>query len=499
MDLLKRAKELIGAGFPAIWVETYEVDDAIRTLKSLHTDTNYFGVWDIDRGLDDGSQLADPLAVLSRFIEVVNSQPPGGAILVMKNLHRFIGSANVLQKIANMLPVCKSMGGTVVIISPVVNLPPEIEKLVTVIPYELPTLDELVEICTVVLEGNAEFVAKPSDEHIRHVASAAKGLTRVEAENAFALSIVRHEALVPDVIWELKAQALERSGLVTLHRGKERFEGLGGLQNIKSFCLRAMRKQGSNDPERRPRGILLLSPPGCGKSQFAKALGNETERPTVVMDVGALMGSLVGQSEGNMRQALKLVDAMAPCVLMMDEIEKSLAGAASSGQTDSGVSARMFGTMLTWLNDHTSDVFVIGTCNDISRLPAPFSRAERFDAVFFVDIPDKAQQQAIWDMYLRHFSLDEDQPTPDHKNWTGAEIRACCRLAALLDVPLTEAAKNIVPVYVSSGDDVDKLRAWASGRCIDANVTGVYQQHGSKKTTSNSAPRRKINREPSEN
>lgn len=497
MDLLQRTKELIGAGFPAIWVETYEIDDAIRALKTLHTDTNYFSVWDIDKGLDDGSKLVDPLAVLERFSEVVKSQPPGGAILVLKNLHRFLGSGNLLQRIANLLPVCKSDGGTIVIISPVVNLPPEIEKLVTVVQYELPTLDELVDICNVVLDGNAEFVEKPADSHIRHVASAAKGLTRTEAENAFALSIVRHGALVPDVIWELKAQALERSGLVTLHRGSERFEGLGGLGNIKSFCLRAMRKQGADDPERRPRGILLLSPPGCGKSQFAKALGNETERPTVVMDVGALMGSLVGQSEGNMRQALKLVDAMAPCVLFLDEIEKGLAGAASSGQTDSGVSARMFGTMLTWLNDHTSDVFVIGTCNDISRLPAPFSRAERFDAVFFVDLPDKPQQQAIWDMYVRHFGLDNDQQKPDYKNWTGAEIRACCRLAALLDVPLTEAAKNIVPVYVSSGDDVDKLRTWASGRCIDANVSGVYQKLKTGKATT--TPRRKLNREPSEN
>jgi SpoVK/Ycf46/Vps4 family AAA+-type ATPase len=118
-----------------------------------------------------------------------------------------------------------------------------------------------------------------------------------------------------------------------IHRGSESFQQLGGLENLKAFCLRAMRRQGEGQPNNRPRGVLLLSPPGCGKSQFAKALGNETGRPTVVLDVGALLGSLVGQSESNVRAALKLADAMAPCVLFADEIEKALAGATSSGQS----------------------------------------------------------------------------------------------------------------------------------------------------------------------
>jgi len=123
-----------------------------------------------------------------------------------------------------------------------------------------------------------------------------------------------------------------------------------------------MRRQSEGIVSNRPRGVLLLSPPGCGKSQFAKALGNETGRPTVVLDIGNLLGSLVGQSESNVRAALKLADAMAPCVLFCDEIEKGLAGAASSGQTDSGVTARVFGSLLTWLNDHESDVYFVGTC-----------------------------------------------------------------------------------------------------------------------------------------
>jgi SpoVK/Ycf46/Vps4 family AAA+-type ATPase len=246
----------------------------------------------------------------------------------------------------------------------------------------------------------------------------------------------------------------------------------------------------------RPRGVLLLSPPGCGKSAFAKSLGNETGRPTLTLDIGTLMGSLVGQSESNMRQALKVVDAMAPCVLFADELEKGLAGASGSNG-DSGVSARLFGAMLTWLNDHTSDVFFIGTCNDISRLPPEFVRAERFDSVVFVDLPDAAQRAKIWQMYLPKFGLDACQALPDDSDWTGAEIRACCRLAALLDVPLMAAAQNVVPVARTAGESVEKLRTWASGRCLSADRPGIYQ-HGA---VTNSAPsaRRRVSRGPSNN
>jgi SpoVK/Ycf46/Vps4 family AAA+-type ATPase len=212
---------------------------------------------------------------------------------------------------------------------------------------------------------------------------------------------------------------LKKSGLLQLHRGRERFDNLGGLQSLKSFCLRAMRRQGHQNPLRRPRGVLLLGVPGTGKSAFSKALGAETGRPTLIMDIGALMGSLVGSTEANIRQALKIADAMAPCVLMVDEVEKALSGVANSGTTDSGVTARLFGTFLSWMNDHESDVFLITTCNDISKLPPEFSRAERFDGVWFLDLPGQEQRQAIWEIYLKVFELDRDQPRPRDDGWTG--------------------------------------------------------------------------------
>src|SRR5262249_33875956 len=248
-----------------------------------------------------------------------------------------------------------------------------------------------------------------------------------------------------------KAQALKKSGLLSLHRGGETFADLGGLEALKSFCTRALRPGRRADVQ--ARGVLLLGPPGSGESACATALGNETGRPTLLLDVGALMGSLIGQTEERTRQALKIADAMAPCVIMIDEVEKALSGVGSTG--DSGVSTRMFGSLLTYLSDHDSDVFIVASANDISKLPPEFTRAERFDAVFFLDLPGQRQRETIWQMYLRKFGLDAAQRLPQDREWTGAEIRSCCRLAALLDVPLTEAAWNIVPVAITAGEAVE--------------------------------------------
>jgi SpoVK/Ycf46/Vps4 family AAA+-type ATPase len=188
---------------------------------------------------------------------------------------------------------------------------------------------------------------------------------------------------------------------------------------------------------------------------------------------------------------------MAPAILMIDEIEKAFSGVSASGQTDSGVSARLFGTFLTWLNDHESDVFVVATANDITKLPPEFSRAERFDGVFFVDLPDAKQRQAIWRIYTNQYGLDNSQPLPCDEQWTGAEIKACCRLAALLDVPLAAAAQNIVPVARTSAESVEQLRHWASRRSLSADRAGIYHASAAP-----SVRRRKVSRrlsDPSQN
>jgi SpoVK/Ycf46/Vps4 family AAA+-type ATPase len=194
-----------------------------------------------------------------------------------------------------------------------------------------------------------------------------------------------------------------------------------------------------------------------------------------MLDIGALMGSLVGMTEERTRQALRIADAMAPCIVFIDEIEKGLSGVQASGQTDSGVSARMFGTLLSYLNDHESDVYFVCSANDVSRLPPEFTRAERFDAIFFLDLPSSREKEQIWRLYLDRFGLEASQKRPSDREFTGAEIRSCCRLAALLDIPLVEAAANIVPVAITAGESVDRLRTWR-------NCVGVCRPIGRAST-----------------
>ncbi|MCE9555410.1 MAG: AAA family ATPase [Planctomycetes bacterium] len=477
MILSTRLSEYIRACFTGLWIESHEHEDALAEIAKLCRDEEWRLVtWDIAQGLQiagspetvDASG-SDPLAAI-RSIHGFSSAE-GTALLVLVNFHRFLQSAEVVQNLARQIHQGKQNRTFIVILSPIVQIPTELEKLFVVVEHDLPSREQLAEIARGMATDDGEL---PDGDALGAVLDSAAGLTRFEGENAFALSLVRHQAIRPDAVWELKSQMLKKSGLVSLHRGSERFVDLGGLDSLKAFCLRAMRRQGRPDPLKRPRGVMLLSPPGCGKSAFAKALGNETGRPTLCLDIGSLMGSLVGATEANIRQALKIADAMAPCVLFLDEVEKGLSGVASSGQTDSGVTARLFGTFLTWLNDHQTDVFVVATCNDISKLPPEFSRAERFDGVFFVDLPTAEQRQAIWDIYIGLFGVELKQAKPNDDNWTGAEVRACCRLAALLDVPLTAAAQNVVPVAVTAGETVERLRTWASGRCLSADTPGIY-------------------------
>ncbi len=500
-SLTSRLRELISAAFTGIWVQTAEPHEAAREITNLCRQEGWrIGTWNCDSGMQfpveqismpGVTDSQDPLAVIRAMPQVANGS--GTTVLLFENLHRFLGSVEHIQAVARQALTGKHNRAFLIVLAPNSQMPVELEKLFVCVDHELPDRSQLEEIARGIATQDGEL---PTGDELARVVDAAKGLTRNEAENAYSLSLVRHGTLQPETLWEIKAGQLKKSGLVSIHRGNENFQQLGGLDNLKAFCLRAMRRQGEPRADRRPRGVLLLSPPGCGKSQFAKALGNETGRPTVVLDVGNLLGSLVGQSESNVRAALKLADAMAPCVLYADEVEKALAGASSSGQTDSGVTARLFGSLLTWLNDHTSDVFFIATANDVSKLPPEFARAERFDGVFFLDLPGKKQREAIWDIYLGQYGIETSQPKPDDTNWTGAEIKSCCRLASLLDVPLIQAAQNVVPVAVTSGDKIEQLRQWASGRVLSADLPGIYSRQ--EDPVENSLVRR-VMREPGRN
>jgi len=476
MGLSQELLDYVHAAYTGLWIQTHEPDEAEREITALAHERKWkLAVWDIANGLriagaSDATEMApgDPLAALRAMPALGDAK--SSALLLLHNFHKFLSNPEVMQTTFAQIVAGKRNRTFVVVLSPVVQVPVELEKLFVVIEHALPDRAQLERIAREILSDQPGEI--PKGEEMQRVLDAAAGMTRYEAEASYALSLARHNRIRPDVITDLKARALKKNNLLTLYRGGESFRDLGGLENLKDFCKRALQ----SSRKVKPRGVLLLGISGTGKSAFAKALGNEVGRPTLLLDIGTLMGSLVGASEANLRHALRIAEATSPSILFCDEIEKALSGVGSQG--DSGVSTRLFGALLTWLSDHESDVFFIGTSNDISKLPAEFTRAERFDGVFFLDIPNVAEKEAIWSLYRKHFQIPESQIRPKDDSWTGAEIKACCRLATLLDEPLTQAARNVVPVAVTAAEAVEKLRTWASGRCLCANNPGIFTRDG---------------------
>ncbi|HSG70752.1 MAG TPA: AAA family ATPase [Planctomycetaceae bacterium] len=303
MTLISQLSEYVRACFTGLWIESHEHQDALAAIAQLCRDENWrLATWNVDQGLsvtgaETDSGGSDPLAAI-RSLPTLAS-PDGTAILVLQNFHRFLQSAEIVQALAQQIAVGKLHRTFVVILSPIVQIPTELEKLFVVLEHERPDRAQLAEIARGIATEEGELPAGPE---LETVLDAAAGLTRLEAENAFSLSLVRQSRITPDAVWELKTQTLKKSGLLSLHRGSDDFQSLGGLSALKAFTKRALLQPSRGNPLKRPRGVLLLSPPGCGKSQFCKSLGNEVGRPVLILDVGSLMGSLVGQSEQRTRE-----------------------------------------------------------------------------------------------------------------------------------------------------------------------------------------------------
>jgi hypothetical protein len=315
MRLTDQLTDYVHAAFSGLWILSHEPDEAEREILQHAQGQGWkCAVWDIANGLrlpgapgraDAGPP--DPVAALRALPAL--SEPKGTALLLMHNLQRFLNNPDLIQTVFSQLIAGKQQRTFVVVLAPTVQLPPELEKLFVVLEHALPDRAQLESIARELTSDSPDDL--PKNEDLQRILDAAAGLTRYEAEGSFALSLARHGAIRHEAVWELKAQALRKNNLLTLHRGGERFEALGGLANLKDFCRRALRP---GKPVK-PRGVLLLGVPGSGKSCFAKSLGNETGRPTLVLDVGALYGSLVGSTEANIRQALRIADACS-CALV---------------------------------------------------------------------------------------------------------------------------------------------------------------------------------------
>jgi hypothetical protein len=486
--------EHIDAGFAGLFVQSVEQHEALREMHEVAKQNDWnFATFDMDRGLTERERPNGDLDRVEaiRWLKKQHVRHDGAAVLVLINGHKMLDDLQVIQVLTHAVIDGKENRRFVVILGTSLTLPPELEKLFVVLEHSLPNREALDDIMRHV--ATEEDV--PEGEALNRLLDAASGLTHYEAEGAFALSVVRNNALNVETLWEIKAGMLKKTGTLELYRGNENFDDLGGLDGLKTFCRGVL----TSNSGLLSKGVMLVGVPGAGKSAFAKALGTETGRPTVTLDFGALKGSMVGQSEERTRAALKAIDAMAPCVLFIDEIEKGLSGGNSSHDGDNGVSAGILGSFLTWLNDHTSDVFVICTANNIAKLPPEFSRAERFDGVFFFDMPNAEQRDVIWNLYCEKFGIPaligegvDAWDDIDDDEWTGAEIKACCRLAKLQGVTLEQASINIVPVAKRGKGVISSLREWAENNVLDANKGGIYTRPETQSTSNGQSSGRRV-------
>jgi SpoVK/Ycf46/Vps4 family AAA+-type ATPase len=385
-----------------------------------------------------------------------------------------------------------------ILLSPVLRIPPELEKETTLIDFPLPGEDEIRHLLDGMISTNSaggRIRVLVDDKGREKLVKAALGLTLAEAENAFARSMVNDGTLSDndvEVVLEEKRQTIRKSGLLEFVPVDVQLPDVGGLENLKRWLAKrndSWLAEAAAYGLPAPKGVLITGVPGCGKSLTAKAIASAWGLPLLRMDIGKVFAGLVGSSEQNMRTGIATAEATSPCVLWIDEIEKGFAGAGGGG--DSGTSSRVFGSFLTWMQEKARPVFVIATANNIDKLPPEFLRKGRFDEIFFVDLPTTSERKSVWQLQLSkrlqsdavraEISIDDallDALSQTSDGYSGAEIEQAV-VAGLFDAfaerrplrkeDLFRAVENMVPLSVTQAEQIKAIRDWANVRAVAAS------------------------------
>lgn len=480
---------LIRARYPILYVVSWEedrVEDAMKTIafhlkKNLLTWTSTKGFTRADTIVQNSTR--DPVYALS-FI--LNS--PDHTLFLLKDFHSYMDAlaTRMFRDIASAL---RNSFKTVIILSPTLHLPPELEKDVTVMDFDIPDFGELAEILEEILlsvKDKPEVQTDISPQDKEAIIKAAQGLTAVEAKDVFAKSLVETRRLDIGSILTQKEQIIRKSGILEYFPAEEELGNVGGMDYMKAWLEKRTSSftQKARDfglPE--PKGVLLLGVQGCGKSLLAKAISALWKLPLLRMDVGRIFAGYVGASEENMRRALSVAESVSPCILWLDELEKGLSGLQSSGSTDSGTTARVFSTFLTWLQEKKAPVFVVATANAIDNLPPELLRKGRFDEIFFVDLPAIQEREEIFKIHLskRHRNPDQfnlQQLGAVTTGYSGAEIEQAI-IEGLYNAygegrditteDILKACGASVPMAMTMREKISEMRNWALSRARRAS------------------------------
>lgn len=502
---------LVKARFPLIYIVTWEEKRAIESIHAMASDKNYLSsprkvwTWSVTEGfLCDGASMQSDIRTSMRALEFIDNHKADG-IFILKDLYYDLSrpahtiDQAIIRKLKDLVNSIKNDNffKTVIITGYEKFIPDDLQKEILIKHFELPDRDEIKDVLMTLVEQNrhnSKLTFDLSEETINKLCETASGLTLHEAENAFALSIVTDGQLNGDDIQNIaneKKQIIQRNGLLEFSMPKLKMEDIGGLENLKKWIFKRSdswsdRARDFNIPT--PKGVLLTGLPGCGKSLMAQTISSLWNVPLLKLDMGALYEGLVGSSERNMRNVIQTAEAMAPCVLWVDEIEKAFSGIGSSG--DSGVSTRLFGTFLTWMQEKKKFVFVAATANNIDNLPPELMRKGRFDEIFFVDLPTWAEREIILKIHMKK-RLNKPEILGDltigneltkrlvdnTEGFTGAELEHIV-VSALFEAfsnrrPVTEddfmfAIEGTVPLNVTQAEQIRRIREWANLRAVSA-------------------------------
>lgn len=505
MDFLEELTINIKAGAPIVQIISHETLRIQAACQKVANELKWtFYIWNRVKGLQrsiagnlesEEEERQAPTEVLD-WIEESASIKTERFLVLLEDFHPDLTESqpHIINRLRNFaIAVAKRQiqECCIVLSQPLPLLPVELEKEVQVLEMPLPSVTELTLIMRQTRDRFDDLLDREYQESPR-LLEAALGLSTSEAQLAFARAVIQKNRLteseIPLIVSE-KEQIIRKSGHLEYFHPNARLDDIGGLDRLKSWLQR--RKLAFTEEAREfgleaPRGVLLLGLPGTGKSLAAKAVANAWQLPLLRLDMGRIYGGIVGQSEENMRNALRMAEALSPSILWVDEIEKGLSGMQSSGSTDGGTTARVLGSFLTWMQEKKKPVFVVATANHIAQLPPELLRKGRVDEIFFVDLPVETDRAEILKIHLRaRGHRDEDFSDQElmtlagqARGFTGAELEEVVKEALFLAFDqgrqlriddMKQAIADTTPLSQTMHELIQSTRAWARGRAVPAS------------------------------
>ena len=433
MQIDKALNSYLDAGFPIIYINSFEetkVDGIISSVMGGRKGLEWNGSqgfcdFKTKQNLIAGNGLAETLSLLCADDELNRK------FLVIKDAHLYFDDPKVITCLKSIaLKISQGLDAVVIIVSSVLKFPKELEKFITILEMEFPTQNEIK--AQIKSFANDQGVTI-TEELLEDMSMAFKGLTEFEIDNILAAALADDGMFTRSdlkLIFDQKQQMIMKSGILEMIPLKERPEDIGGLENLKSWLERKSKVFKSINKAvefgvNMPKGVLIAGVPGCGKSLCAKVTAQMFDVPLLRLDMGKIMGKYVGESEENMRKAIALAEAISPCILWIDELEKAFAGVNGTGNE---VTVRLFGTFLTWMQEKTSSTFVVATANDITKLPPELMRKGRFDEIFYVGLPNPEERRKIFEIHIKKrrkqdfANIDTSSLVSATEGYSGADV-----------------------------------------------------------------------------